>query len=64
MENQYCKVGAITPITSGAQALTTLEHRYQNFLKKATTLSGRDARMVDFIDAKIKGLKKTLESLM
>lgn len=64
MGNQYCKVGTTTPITSGAHAAAVLEHRYQNFLKRAANLSGMDTRMRDFFDAKIKSLKKTLETIV
>ncbi len=64
MGNQYCKVGNTTPITSGTHAVTILEHRYKNFLEKAANLSGMDAKMRDFFDAKIKGLKKTLEAIV
>ncbi len=64
MGNQYCKVGTTTPITSGTHAVAVLEHRYNNFLERAANLSGMDTKMRDFFDAKIKSLKKTLESLV
>ena len=64
MENQHCKVGAVTPITSGAHAVAVLEHRYQTFLEKAANLSGIDTRLGDFFEAKAKSLKKALESVV
>ena len=64
MGNQYCKVGATTPITSGTGAAAALERRYHSFLERAANLAGMDSRMGDFFEAKIKGLKKTLESLV
>ncbi len=57
-------MGTTTPITSGAHAVAVLEHRLKNFLERAANLSGMDSKMRDFFDAKIKGLKKTLESIV
>ncbi|UOY05527.1 hypothetical protein L0P88_16420 [Muricauda sp. SCSIO 64092] len=64
MNNQYCRIGAVKPITSGNSAIAILEHRYHRFLEKATNPSGIDARLGDFFDAKVKSLKKALESLV
>ena len=64
MNNQYCKIGSVKPITSGNSAIAVLEHRYHIFLEKATNPSGIDARLSDFFEAKAKSLKKALESLV
>ncbi len=64
MNNQYCKIGAVKPITSGNSALAVLEHRYNRFLMKASNSTGIDARLNDFFEAKTKSLKKALESLV
>lgn len=64
MNNQYCKIGAVKPITSGNSALAVLEYRYHRFLEKASNPSGLDTRLHDFFEAKAKSLKKTLESLV
>ncbi len=64
MENQYCKVGAVTPITSGQQAVTVLEYRYRNFLQKAADLHGTDSRLLEFFENKAQQIKKILENLV
>jgi len=64
MNNQYCKIGSVKPITSGNSAIAVLEHRYHLFLEKATNPSGLDTRLGDFFEAKAKSLKKVLESLV
>ena len=64
MNNQYCKIGSIKPITSGNSATAILEHRYHRFLEKAKNTSGIDTRLGDFFEAKTKSLKKALESLI
>jgi len=64
MDNQYCKIGSVKPITSGSSAITVLEHRYHRFLEKASNPSGFDTRLNDFFEAKTKNLKKVLESLV
>jgi len=63
MNNQYCKVGAATPITSGNQAIQVLEVMYQNFLDKAANVSQADTDLGEFFKRKARGLKKVLESL-
>ena len=64
MDNQYCKVGSVTPITSGQQAVAILENRYQNFLKKASDLNGTDKRLIEFFENKAQNIKKILEELV
>ena len=64
MNNQYCKIGEVKPITSGSSAMTILEERYQRFLEKASNASGIDAKLNDFFQAKVKSFKKALETLV
>ncbi|MET1260108.1 hypothetical protein ABV409_12220 [Flagellimonas sp. DF-77] len=64
MENQYCKVGAVTPITSGAHAVAILEYRYQDFLEKASQMGNIDKRLGEFFESKAKSIKTTLEGLV
>ncbi|MEN8788140.1 MAG: hypothetical protein ABF295_01395 [Flavobacteriaceae bacterium] len=64
MDNQYCKVGTVTPITSGQQAVAILENRYRNFLQKASELRGSDQRLVEFFENKAQSIKKVLEDLV
>ena len=64
MENQYCRVGAVKPITNGTQAITILEYRYQMFLEKASSIGKMDQQLADFFEAKANGIKKILESLI
>ena len=64
MDNQYCKVGAVTPITSGHHAVAVLEYRYNNFLQKASDSNIADSRLVEFFENKAHQLKKVLENLV
>ncbi len=64
MNNQYCKVGAITPITSGRHAVALLEYQYQNFMQKASDLTYTDAKLREFFEQKAIKIQKTLESLV
>jgi type III secretory pathway component EscR len=64
MDNQYCKVGTVTPITSGQQAVAILENRYRNFLQKASDLNESDKRLVEFFENKAQNIKKVLEDLV
>ncbi|AWX43486.1 hypothetical protein HME9304_00474 [Flagellimonas maritima] len=64
MNNQYCKVGAVTPITSLNQAVSVLEVMYQNFIEKAADATYMDTDLKEFFNRKAQGIKKTLESLV
>ena len=64
MDNQNCRVGAVTPITSGQQAVAVLEYRYQNFLRKASDLNGSDSRLLEFFEQKAQKIKRVLETLV
>ncbi|VAW14771.1 hypothetical protein MNBD_BACTEROID03-1293 [hydrothermal vent metagenome] len=63
MENQYCKVGATTPITYGRHAIQLLEYQYQNFLEKASN-NINDAKLGEFFELKAQKLKKILANLV
>lgn len=62
MENQYCKVGTVTPIAAHTNAINMLEYQYQNFLEKAANIN--DAKLVEFFEQKANKIKKVLEILM
>jgi hypothetical protein len=62
MENQYCKVGAVTPMTSGRQTIHHLEYQYQNFMDKASNIS--DAKLVEFFESKAQKVQRILENLV
>jgi len=64
MEKQYCKVGAVTPITSGSEAVAILEYQYQNFLAKATDANYVGTTLGDFFERKARSIKKALENLV
>ena len=64
MENQYCRVGTVTPITSGAQAITLLEYQYQNFLEKASNMEYSDAKLIEYFEQKAQKIKGILENLV
>ena len=62
MENQYCKVGTVTPLINGRQAIHLLEYQYQNFMEKAASMN--DAKLVEFFELKAQKIKKILENLV
>jgi hypothetical protein len=62
MENQYCKVGAITPMNNGIQEVHLLEYQYQNFMERASNIS--DAKLVEYFEVKAQKIKKVLENLV
>ena len=64
MEKQYCKVGTVTPITNGRQAISMLEYQYRNFIDKALSTKSVDKKLADFFESKASKIKKTLEKLM
>ena len=64
MENQYCKVGTVTPITAGSHAISMLEYQYQSFLEKASNLEVTDRRLVEFFEQKAEKIKRMLENLV
>ncbi|RDY60906.1 hypothetical protein [Flagellimonas nanhaiensis] len=63
MNNQYCKVGSVTPITSGSHAISVLEFRYRAFMEKAADTAYMDTNLGEFFKRKAQGIKKVLESL-
>ncbi|MEO9510536.1 MAG: hypothetical protein ABJN84_16745 [Flavobacteriaceae bacterium] len=63
MKNQYCRVGAVTPITSGNQAISVLEFRYQSFVEKAADAMYIDTKLGEFFNRKAQEIKRILENL-
>jgi len=59
MENQYCKVGATTPISSGRQTIALLEYQYQKFIERAST----DSNLSEYFENKAKKIQKILNNL-
>ncbi len=64
MEKQYCKVGSVTPMTSGRQAITILEYQYQRFLEKASSIKYTDTKLSEFFELKALKIEKLLEDLV
>ena len=64
MEKQYCKVGTITPMTSGEQAIAMLEYQYENFLEKASNMDYSDAKLREYFEQKAQKLNRILENLV
>ena len=63
MNNQNCKVGAVTPITGLSQAATILEIMHQNFMEKAASVAAKENQLDEFSKRKAQNIKKILESL-
>ncbi len=64
MENQYCRVGTITPMSNERLAVTLLEYQYQNFMDKATDIKYANTRLGEFFENKAQQMKKILENLV
>lgn len=64
MENQYCKVGATTPIAANRNVIHLLEYQYQNFLDKASNMDYTDAKLIEFFELKAQKIKKVLENMI
>lgn len=62
MENQYCKVGSVTPINHGRQAVHLLEYQYQNFMERASSIN--DENLVEYFELKAQKIKRVLENLV
>ncbi|MDE3741817.1 hypothetical protein [Maribacter polysaccharolyticus] len=63
MEKQYCKVGSVTSILAGNQAIAVLEYQYQCFMEKASNIKYSNTKLGEFFEQKAKKTKKTLEEL-
>ena len=62
MEKQNCRVGTVTPITSGAHTIAILEYRYQSFIEKAADTTYMGTTLGDFFERKAQSFKKLLET--
>ena len=64
MEKQYCKVGSITPMTTGRQAIALLEYQYQCFMAKASNIKYSNTNLGEFFEQKAQKIQKILEELV
>jgi putative alpha-1,2-mannosidase len=64
MENQYCRVGTITPMSNERLAVTLLEYQYQNFMEKASDIKNANTALGEFFENKAQQFKKILENLV
>ena len=64
MEKQYCKVGSVTPMTTGRQAVALLEYQYQSFMEKASNIKYRNTNLGEFFEKKAQKIQKMLEELV
>lgn len=64
MENQYCRVGTITPISNERNVITLLESQYQSFMEKATDIKYANTRLGEFFENKARQIKNILENLV
>ncbi|WP_222984753.1 hypothetical protein [Flagellimonas meishanensis] len=63
MSDQFCKVGTVTPITSGTNAIDILEYRYRNFMEKAMDATYMNTKLGEFFNRKAEELRHILDSL-
>ncbi len=64
MENQNCKVGATTHITSGSHAPDRVESYYNLFVSLASDTQYAGTQLGEFFDRKARSLKKLLDELV
>lgn len=64
MKNQYCRVGAITPISNAHLALSLLEYQYQNFMEKASDIKYANSGLGDFFENKARQIKNIIENFV
>ena len=64
MENQYCRVGAVTPMSNEQLTINLLEYRYQNFMDKASDIKYANTRLGEFFEHKARKIKKILDTLV
>ena len=63
MENQYCKVGSVTPLTNGSKELSFLEYQYKSFMDKATSKKHTDSKLAEFFELKAAKIQKIIQTL-
>ncbi len=63
MENQYCKVGAISSMTNGSKELRYLEYQYQSFMDKAISKKYSDSKLAEFFELKAGRIQKIIQTL-
>ncbi|MEZ4971467.1 MAG: hypothetical protein R2814_17705 [Flavobacteriaceae bacterium] len=63
MENQYCKVGAVSTMTNGHNEIHYLECQYQNFMEKAISKKYSDSKLAEFFELKATKIQKIIQTL-
>lgn len=61
MENQYCKVGAITPVKGGRKGIQLLESLYNHFIQKASEVAHSDTHLSEFFEQKAQKIQRMLQ---
>ncbi|MCM4171352.1 hypothetical protein DHD32_07660 [Arenibacter sp. TNZ] len=64
MENQYCKVGSVTPMENGTHEINLLEYQYQNFMDKASSIKHSDLKLAEFFELKAMKIQKIIQNLV
>ncbi|MCM4168692.1 hypothetical protein KCTC52924_02384 [Arenibacter antarcticus] len=63
MENQNCRIGSVTQMDTGTQAINLLEQQYKNFMEKASTIKYTDSKLAEFFESKATKINKILKDL-
>ncbi|PXX24533.1 hypothetical protein C7972_11510 [Arenibacter sp. ARW7G5Y1] len=63
MENQYCKVGSVSPMNNGSNEISLLESQYQNFMDKASSTKYSDSKLAEFFELKATKIQKIIQTL-
>lgn len=63
MENQYCKVGSVSPMINGSKEIIFLEYQYQSFMDKATSEKHSNSKLAEFFELKAAKIQKIIQTL-
>ncbi|MCK0190216.1 hypothetical protein [Arenibacter sp. F20364] len=63
MENQYCKVGSVSPRSQVTQEISLLEYQYQSFMDMATSKKHVDSKLAEFFELKAVKIQKIIQTL-
>ncbi|MDX1326133.1 MAG: hypothetical protein R3299_00415 [Arenibacter sp.] len=63
MKNQNCRVGSVTQLNMGANAIPLLEQQYRNFMEKASQLKYTNTQLAEFLECKAERINALLKKL-
>ena len=64
MNEQYCRIGAITPVADGSLGADWLEIQYRFFMEKAAEAAQAESGLRDFFERKAAQFQRMLQNLV